>query len=342
MKFVNRTTEIQTLLHYFANESNALWFVYGPKSSGKSTLLQHVIAMLDAQQYVINFLELREMLILNFQSFLNAFFPKTLSQKVKDVADGVTFNIGFFGVNLDDERLLQQNPFKLMGDKLRASKKRGKCPIIILDEIQLLKNIYLNGERQLLDELFNLFLSFTKVHHLAHIIIATSDSYFIEEIYTSAKLMQGTELYCVNHLERSPVVKWLHTEGCSDAEIEIAWKFLGGSPWELQQLLQKRQQGTISTICEFFVQEKFGKVSEFLRKMNPVQQEVCLEICAQIVRHQSCAPTTTLNPTVLEEVLQTMVAHDFWFYRADEQKITANSQSVYWAFEKILRTRGQM
>jgi len=42
---------------------------------------------------------------------------------------------------------------------------------------------------------------------------------------------------------------------------------------------------------------------------------------------------------ILDELLKTMVAHDFWFYKVDEQKITANSQSMYWAFEKILRTQ---
>ncbi len=40
---------------------------------------------------------------------------------------------------------------------------------------------------------------------------------------------------------------------------------------------------------------------------------------------------------VVDELLRTMVAHDFWFYKTDEQKITANSQSLYWAFEKMLK-----
>ncbi len=40
-----------------------------------------------------------------------------------------------------------------MGDKLRSSQMRGKRPVIVLDEIQLLKHIYVNSSRYLIDEL---------------------------------------------------------------------------------------------------------------------------------------------------------------------------------------------
>jgi len=58
MKFVNRQAEIAYLFHYFTSEPNALLFVYGPKSSGKTTLLNQVIMQLEENQYVINFLDL--------------------------------------------------------------------------------------------------------------------------------------------------------------------------------------------------------------------------------------------------------------------------------------------
>ena len=106
MKFINRETEIKYLHNHFNSEPNSLLFLYGPKSSGKSTLLSKVVNELDTRKYVINFLDLREMLIFDFNSFLDRFFPKTLYGKVQDIADGITFNIGFFGINLkNDEKL---------------------------------------------------------------------------------------------------------------------------------------------------------------------------------------------------------------------------------------------
>jgi AAA+ ATPase superfamily predicted ATPase len=168
MKFVNRQAEISYLFHYFTSEPNALLFVYGPKSSGKTALLNQVIMQLEENQYVINFLDL----------------------------------------------------------------------------------------------------------------------------------------------------------------------------WEIQQMLQKRRQGwSVNQICEFFVNDKFGKVYEFLRKMDQEHKSVLLEVLVKIVSQQFCAPTEIHNPIILDELLKTMVAHDFWFYKVDGQKITANSQSMYWAFEKMVRLR---
>ncbi len=180
MQFINRLSEIAFLHHHFASEPNALLFIYGPKSSGKSTLLDKVVHELDPKHYAVNFLDLRGVLIYDFQSFLNVFFPKDLKESAKDIIEGISINIGFFAIKASDDPLLKKNAFKVMEDKLIAAKKRGITPIIVMDEIQSLKNIYLNQERYLIDELLNLFVRVTKVTHTAHVVLATSDSYFIE------------------------------------------------------------------------------------------------------------------------------------------------------------------
>ncbi|MBI4648337.1 MAG: ATP-binding protein, partial [Bacteroidia bacterium] len=108
MKFIDRKPEIKYLKNHFESEPNALLFLYGPKSSGKSTLLSQAINKIDTKKYVINFLDLREVLIYDFNSFLDTFFPKSLYGKVKDIADGITLNIGFFGINVGDDKILKQ------------------------------------------------------------------------------------------------------------------------------------------------------------------------------------------------------------------------------------------
>jgi len=341
MKFINRETEIKYLHNHFNSEPNSLLFLYGPKSSGKSTLLSKVVNELDTRKYVINFLDLREMLIFDFNSFLDRFFPKTLYGKVQDIADGITFNIGFFGINLkNDEKLLSQNPFKLMGDKLRSAKEKNKQPIIILDEIQLLKNIYINEERYLIDELFNLFIRLTKVTHTAHIILSTSDSYFIEEIYNSAKLMQTSDFFFVDHFDKSTVLSWMKSEKLSHEEIENVWYYLGGSPWEINELLTKKKKGSkVIDICNFFVDEKYGKIYEFVRKMKKNDKTVFYDVILKMVKNQFCQPDSISNNKILDSLLSIMIAHDFWFYKVNEQKITANSQSLLRAFERMIKKR---
>ena len=96
------------------------------------------------------------------------------------------FNAGFFKVSVEDDALLKKNPFRVMEAQLEKAVENGIRPVIILDEIQTLKDIYMNGERMLLDELFNFFVSITKETHLAHVILDSSDSFFISELHQNA------------------------------------------------------------------------------------------------------------------------------------------------------------
>ena len=137
MEFINREKDIKFLRKYLKSEPNSLLFIYGPKSSGKSSLLHKSVEELNHEEYAINFLDLRQVIIYDFKSFLNVFFPKRLRNKVKDILKGITINSGFFSLSLEEESSLQENAFGLMVDKLISANKRGIKPVIIIDEIQL-------------------------------------------------------------------------------------------------------------------------------------------------------------------------------------------------------------
>ena len=124
-----------------------------------------------------------------------------MPRKAGKIIGGITLNMGFFSVGIKDDVLLKKNAFKVMEDQIRKAKEAGIQPIIILDEIQLLKGIYLNGERYLIDEIFNLFVGLTKETHLAHIVCLTSDSYFMEEIFNNSKLSVTSTFYNVEHFD---------------------------------------------------------------------------------------------------------------------------------------------
>ena len=337
MKFMNRTEEIAYLKSYFAHEPNALLFVYGPKSSGKSVLLEKVINELDPQRFVVHFMDLRRMLVYDFKSFLDTFFMKDLKGKIQEVLQGITVNIPFVSINVNDESLLQKNPFKLIEKHLETLRNKGLQPIIILDEIQLLKPIYINSERYLLNELFNLFISLTKTRHLAHIVCATSESYFIEEIYNSAKLKKTVEFYLVDHLSQSSVSAWLTEEGLAPSEIDTVWHYIGGCPWEIQQILINRDRyGTIEDACLFFVNDEYGKLFDYAFRMEPHKENLLRIVIEKIVKDGYCRLDDIPEKETGAALLKDMAAHDFWFYKTDEQNIMANSQSIYRAFEKMV------
>jgi uncharacterized protein len=338
MEFINREEEIKYLKAHFEKEPNSLLFVYGPKSSGKSTFLEKVVTDLDLQKYAINFLDLRRVIIYNFKTFLNIFFPEKLKDKFTDILSGITFNTGFFSVKMEEETDLKENAFKIMSDKLESAKKRGIQPIIIIDEIHLLKHIYINGERHLIDELFNLFIALTKVKHLAHIILATSDSYFIEEIYNSAKLAKTSRFFLLDHFDKQEVLAWLKKEAFSDDEIEKVWKYVGGCPWEITEIIEdKKQSGNIEDICDILLKNAYGRVFEFARMLVKEEKNVFDKVIKEIVEKGFFKVGYKEKNEFLDILLKKTIELDMWFYKPEEHKIFANSKSIFHAFKKLIK-----
>ena len=52
MKFWDREKEKKWLKRYLQTEPNAILFVYGPKSSGKTTLLMKVVEELPKEKFI--------------------------------------------------------------------------------------------------------------------------------------------------------------------------------------------------------------------------------------------------------------------------------------------------
>ena len=340
MKFIDREKEAKLLEQHFGSEPNSILFVYGPKSSGKSTLLRYVVDQLDNKKFPINYLNLRGVLIHNFQTFLDVFFSKNIKQQTADLISGSSVNIGFFKVNVGEESLLKQNPFKVMEQKLLSAKNRGLQPIIILDEIQLLNNIAINGKRYLLDELFNLFVRLTKETHAAHIVCATSDSFFIEEIYDHAKLAKTSKFLLLDHFDKDTVENWLSDEGFNEEKIKLCWDFFGGCPWQLQELIKGCKNGDdIIKICDQFVQEDFGKLDEFIFDFNEDETKIFWEITRQIVDKGYCDKYDIDDRKTFRKIVKLMVARDHWFYRSDQGKVLPNSRSIFKAMVLLQANR---
>ena len=81
--FINRKKEIRDIEKHLGAIPDDVLFVYGPKSTGKSTLLKKIVDSLNPKKYAINYLDLRGVAIYNFKSFLDVFFQKSKLQKVK-------------------------------------------------------------------------------------------------------------------------------------------------------------------------------------------------------------------------------------------------------------------
>nr|WP_269745157.1 ATP-binding protein [Desulfonatronovibrio magnus] len=141
-----------------------------------------------------------------------------------------------------------------MKRELEKITRKGKRPLIIIDELQALAEIYFNGGRELLNEMFNFFVAMTKESHLCHVLIASSDGYFIERLYNDSKLRKTSELFEVDYLPKEDIVYWLNNlekeSNITDftltsEQIEYVWEHFGGSIWEISNLL-----GQFLKVCQ--------------------------------------------------------------------------------------------
>ena len=251
-EFINREKELEELFHWINRSPQQIIFIYGPKSSGKTSLLNKFIEKhLSTKHFSIKHFNLREMLIANYSDFIQAFFEVDYSKTSGDVKQKKEYNLKLFKLSKEIKKSLENrslDPFVVMKKELEKIVQKGKQPVIIIDELQALEDIYINGQRDLLKELFNFFVALTKESQLCHVIIASSDGYFMNRIYNDSKLTKTSTFFEVNYLSKKDVYYWLSrlkeesglaAYTLSEKQIEMIWKYLGGSMFEISLVLGK-------------------------------------------------------------------------------------------------------
>jgi AAA+ ATPase superfamily predicted ATPase len=249
--FINRKTELNDLRNFIDKEPSEILFIHGPKSSGKTTLLYKFFEQMEKEQKLdVKFLNLRKTVTNVYEDFLKAFFSVETSGEKKETLTS-NINTGIFKIDAAIEKKIfekRADPFKVMEAELIDLTQKRIKPVLIIDELQALDKIYLDNdkERQLITALFNFFVAMTKESHLAHIIIASSDGYFIDQVYNDCRLKKTSTFYKVDYLAKKDVMEWLlnlekYSEikdyTLTEADAEKIWETVGGSMWEIQDIL---------------------------------------------------------------------------------------------------------
>ncbi len=252
MKFWDREKEKKWLKHYLLTEPNAILFVYGPKSSGKTTLLMKVVEELSQKDLKVYWYDLRGKVISGYEDVLRVFFrEKGWGKRVLDgISKVLKIDMNFF--ELDGRELLkvvnkELDAFEIMEGRLSEDKSDGKRPVIVFDELQKLKDIYLNGgsQRPLIKELFNFFVRLTKVLHLSHVIVMTSDTFFIEQVYFDSTLENTSRYYLVDYFDDDTAKDILISEGLTESEAEKVVEISGGVPWILREVIKSEEPSEV-------------------------------------------------------------------------------------------------
>ncbi len=248
--FINRQGEIAYLNEWVGQEPNQILFFYGPKSSGKTTLIYKFVDgyLNDEKIFSVKLFNLREVLIVNYEDFLQRFFQVEESAE-EDNRHVRQYDLKVFKLSVETHRKMKErrlDPFDVMKAELQDLNSRGIRPVIIIDELQALDFIYFDSQRELIKELINFFVAMTKESHLCHVLLSSSDGYFIEKLYNDSKLRKTAKLFEVDYLPREDIVYWLNNLEkesnikdfvLSESQIEYVWDHFGGSIWEISSLL---------------------------------------------------------------------------------------------------------
>jgi len=353
--FINRQRELKFLENYIDDEPESILFLHGPKSSGKTTLLYKFLEQIEKEQKLnIKFLNLRKILTefednYSYRDFLNILFEvEDKKEKTGKLSGGI--NVGFFKINSEIEKKMQQgriDPFQVMEKEFTGLIEKGIKPILIIDELQALDKIYMNNgrDKRLLIELFNFFVAMTKESHLAHIIIASSDGYFINTVYTDSRLKKTSEFYKIDYLDEKDTMEWLlnlekyskikdYTLTTEDAE--KIWDTVGGSMWEIQYLLGRLFDSPIDNELNLYKKKMRSLMVDYV--VRPEQEDI-ERLLNHFVR-QDELPKEMIKPED-EKLLRHMVRNNILYFDPTEATYYPQGRSYHWGIRLYFQRKNK-
>ena len=107
--------------------------------------------------------------------------------------------------------------------------------MLIIDELQVIGDMKSDGH--LIYKLFNFFVRLTKELHLAHVFVISSDSLLIEQVYSEAMLKGRCRYLLVDDFDYETTATFLNGYGVTDEDVGVVWKYCGGKPVCLVELI---------------------------------------------------------------------------------------------------------
>jgi len=151
--FINRLGELKYLRDYINIRPESILFLHGPRSSGKTTLLYKFFEQIEKEQKLdVKFLNLRKKLIGNYKDFIRIFFGIDYSRSKEDVKEKREYNIfKLFKLSVEELKGMESgelDPFDIMKKELIKLNRKGIKPVIIIDELQAIAEVYMNGGKE--------------------------------------------------------------------------------------------------------------------------------------------------------------------------------------------------
>jgi len=266
IEFHDREKEISEIMHVLNAQPSLITFVYGPINSGKTELFNHLVKILP-KDFRVFYINLRGIYVEKSEDFLKVLFEV----KGRNVKDCIKYALDILPNEVVTPKgkipiprsLLRQifkekeleNVFVYLESFLTEISKK-KIPVLVLDELQKIGDIKING--MLIYELFNLFVRLTKELHCCHVFAITSDSLFIERVYSEAMLHGRCRYLLVDDFDYDATKSFLKKYGFNDEEVEIVWKYFGGKPVYLVEAVRNKHR--LGKFCEEMLKIRMNQI----------------------------------------------------------------------------------
>ena len=250
IEFHNRENEMKEIRAILDAKPTLITFIYGPINSGKTELISRIVPVLP-EKYVVFYINLRGWFIKSYEEFLDVLFEIDEERKIenaKEYAKAILKDLKIIGgipipINLFEKMFERKDRSKdvfryIESFMVEISKKY--IPVLILDELQVIGDVKIDD--LLIYKLFNFFIRLTKELHLCHVFAVSSDSLFIERVYSEA-MLQGRGRYLrVDDFDYEATADFLEKHGFSIDEKELAWEYCGGKPVCLIELINAKDR----------------------------------------------------------------------------------------------------
>ena len=254
IEFHDREKEKKEIMDILDSEPSLITFVYGPINSGKTTLIDHLVGQLP-DRYVPFYVNLRGRFITGYEDFLNVLFEideggvidnvsEYATSVIKDlkILSGIPIPLNLFE-QIFEKKDKSKDMFKYI-ERFFGEMSKKRVPVLIIDELQVIGDLKIDG--LLIYKLFNFFVRLTKEKHLAHVFVVTSDSLFIEQVYSEAMLSGRSEYLLVDDFDEKTTTEFLKGHDFTDDEARVAWEYCGGKPVCLLKLIRADEKERIA------------------------------------------------------------------------------------------------
>ena len=277
IEFHNREKETKEIRAILDSRPTLITFIYGPINSGKTELINNLIKSLPETQKVF-YINLRGRFISNYDEFIKVLFDvehEARYGRIKEFLKPIVNVLpeSYHGIPIPKDIFLRlfkekdvEDAFVYIETVLRAFCESGHAPVLVIDELQVIGDLKVDG--LLIYKLFNFFIRLTKELHLCHVFAVTSDSLFIENVYSEAMLEGRCRYLLVDDFDEATTAAFLERHGFTDDEKAVAWNCCGGKPICLVELVNTEE-------------DRKGKAEEMLKIRKGQIEEIVYSLEAR-------------------------------------------------------------